>query len=257
MVFEQDVQIQAADGLADAAVIALGPAKTGRWPGVIMLTDTFGLRESHRQVARRLSQAGTGYTVVLPNLFYRSGRPPFFPPPIAFSAPETQARAAELRATLTPDVVARDAAAYVDYVTRQLDLVAPGPIAVVGYCFSGAIAVRMAATRPEAIGMAASFHGGRLATDDASSPHLLLPQIQAQLYFGHARNDRSMPAEAIDTLEQALAVRDGRYGSEVYEAGHGWTVPDHPAYNEAEAERAFEKLVDLLAHTLVQRLGAS
>ena len=66
-----------------------------------------------------------------------------------------------------------------------------------------------------------------------------------------------MPSDAIDKLDQALAVWDGRYGSEVYEAGHGWTVPDHPAYNEAEAERAFEKLVDLLAHTLVQRLGAS
>ena len=132
--FEHEVQIHTADGLADGVVIA--PANARRWPGVIMLTDTFGLRESHRQVAQRLAGTGPGYTVVLPNLFYRSGRPPFFPSPIAFSAPDTQARAAELRGTLTPDVVERYAAAYVDFVTRQLDLVAPGPIAVVGYCLS-------------------------------------------------------------------------------------------------------------------------
>jgi carboxymethylenebutenolidase len=253
MMVEQDVQIQTADGLADAVVIA--PAAVGRWPGVMMLTDTFGLREAHRQVARRL--AGAGYAVVLPNVFYRSGRPPFFEAPIAFSAPETQTRAAELRATLTPDVIERDAAGYVDFVTRRLDLIAPAPVAVVGYCFSGAIALRIAATRPEAFAAAASFHGGRLATDDANSPHLLLPRITARLYFGHARNDRSMPAEAIDKLEAALAAWGGRFESEIYDAGHGWTVPDHPAYNQSQAEHAFNTLSELLAHTLIQRLGAS
>lgn len=253
--FEQEVQIPTADGLADGVVIA--PSTAGQWPGVIMLTDTFGLRESHRQVARRLAGTGTGYAVVLPNLFYRSGRPPFFETPIAFSAPETQSRAAELRGTLTPDAIERDAAGYVDFVTQRLDLVAPGPIAVVGYCFSGAIAVRIAATRPEAFAAAASFHGGRLATDDANSPHLLLPRIKARLYFGHAQNDRSMPAEAIAKLEAALAAWGGRYDSQTYEAGHGWTVPDHPAYDQTEAEWAFAKLADLLAHTLVQRLGAT
>lgn len=252
MMVEQDVQITTADGLADGVVIA--PAGEGPSPGVIMLTDTFGLREAHRQVARRL--AAEGYTVMLPNLFYRSGRPPFFQTPITFSAPDTQARAAELRGTLPPDVIARDAAAYVDFVARH-PLVAPGPLAVVGYCFSGAVAVRIAATRPEAFAVAASFHGGRLATEDATSPHLLLPRITAQLYFGHAHNDRSMPAEAIDRLEHALAAWGGRFESEIYNAGHGWTVPDHPAYSQPEAEQAFMTLTTLLARTLVQRLGAS
>lgn len=90
----------------------------------------------------------------------------------------------------------------------------------------------MAATCPERIAAAASFHGGSLVTDAPTSPHLLLPRIQAQLYFGHAVNDRSMPEDAIRTLEAALEMWGGKYRSEVYEgAYHSWTASDSPVYN--------------------------
>ena len=38
-----------------------------------------------------------------------------------------------------------------------------------------------------------------------ASPHHVLPRIKARLYFGHAVNDQSMPAEAIEKLGRALA----------------------------------------------------
>jgi carboxymethylenebutenolidase len=243
--FEQDVQIPIGDATADGVIFA--PAPEGRWPGVVMLTDIAGIREAHRQVAQRL--AGEGYTVVMPNLFYRSGRPPLFTFKVDFTEPRTQARAAELRGPLTPEAIERDAAAYVDFVSKQA-LVASGPLAIIGYCASASIAFRIAATRPDAFALVATFHGGGLATEAPTSPHLLLPRIKARLYVAHASNDRSMPAEAIDRLEQALAARGGRYETEVYPAGHGWTVPDSAAYNESQAERAFQKLTVRLAETL-------
>lgn len=122
---------------------------------------------------------------------------------------------------------------------------------VVGYCFSGGMALRTAAARPEKIAAAASFHGGRLYTDSMSSPHLALPRVKARLYFGHAVDDRTMPAEAIAKLDQALQEWGGNYESEVYEgAYHSWTVPDSPVYNQPQAERAYGKLKELLASTL-------
>jgi carboxymethylenebutenolidase len=244
---EQDVQIPAGDGTADAVIFAPGPE--GRWPGVIMLTDIGGIREAPRQMARRL--AADGYTIVLPNLFYRTGRSPLFASRIDFSDPSTQARFGELRAPLTPEATERDAVAYVNFAQSQ-EHVAAGPLAVIGYCASGAIAMRIAATRGDDIAAAASFHGVRLATDAPTSPHLLLPRIKARLYFGHASNDNSMPAAAVDKLDKALAAWGGRYETETYPAAHGWTVPDHPAYNSSEAERAFGKLTDLLSRTLGQ-----
>ena len=111
----------------------------------------------------------------------------------------------------------------------------------------------MAAAAPDKIAAAASFHGGGLYTDQPDSPHLLLPKITARLYFGHAIEDRGMPPEAIAKLEAALEDRGrGKGESETYEgARHGWCVPGRAeVYNEAQAERAFVKLVELFDATL-------
>jgi carboxymethylenebutenolidase len=79
----------------------------------------------------------------------------------------------------------------------------------------------------------------------------VLPRVKAQLYFGHAANDRSMPQGAIDKLDRALAAWGGTYESEVYDgAAHSWTVPDSPVYNEPQAERAFAKLRSVFERVL-------
>jgi carboxymethylenebutenolidase len=144
-----------------------------------------------------------------------------------------------------------DGPVYVDFLKKQKG-VGQGKVGVVGYCFTGATAMRMAAASPDDIAAAASFHGGRLVTPDAESPHLLLPRIKSRLYFGHAEQDQSMTAEQIATLEAALRDWHGAFQSETYEgARHGWTVPGRAGvYNELQAERAFEKLVELFDATL-------
>jgi carboxymethylenebutenolidase len=118
-------------------------------------------------------------------------------------------------------------------------------------CTTGGMAIRIAAARPDRIAAAASFHGGRLFTETSTSPHLALPNVKAQLYFGHAIQDRSMPEEAIEKLNRALESWGDQYESEVYDgAYHSWTVPDSPVYNQPQAERASEKLADLFTRTL-------
>jgi carboxymethylenebutenolidase len=90
-----------------------------------------------------------------------------------------------------------------------------------------------------------------LATDAPNSPHLVLGSIKARLYFGHAVNDKSMPAEAIERLNRALEAWGGKYESEIYEAAfHSWSIPDSPVYNPPQANRAFAKLTQLFAETL-------
>ena len=105
--------------------------------------------------------------------------------------------------------------------------------------------------RSDAVGAAASFHGGRLYTDSPESPHLLLPRIKAQLYFAHAIEDGSMPKEAIEKFNSALAKWGGKYRSEIYDgAFHGWTMPDTQVYNQPQAERAFRELLKLFRENL-------
>lgn len=243
---EEKVEIRTADGTADGFLYRHEDGS--RRPGVIHLTDIGGIRSSQKAMASRLAAAG--YTVLMPNLFYRFGRPPVIDYAAGFASEEAKQRMAELRGPLTPEAQESDAGAYVDFLASQ-EGVSEGGLGVVGYCFAGSVALRAAAARPDRVAAAASFHGGGLATDAPTSPHLLLPRIKARLYFGHAVEDRGMPREAIDRLEQALADWGGRWESEVYDgARHGWTVPDSPVFNGPQAERAFAKLTGLFVESL-------
>jgi carboxymethylenebutenolidase len=252
---EETIEIHTADGTADA--ILYQPEAGRRYPGVIHLTDIGGIRPAQQEMARRL--ASEGYAVLMPNVFYRTRKPPVFDFPAkplpdklgpAKLGDERMKRVAELSAPLTAEAMARDACAYVDFLAEH-NSVSQGAIGVVGYCLTGRMALYIAKARAGKVRAAASFHGARLATDAPDSPHLALPAIQARLYFGHATNDRGMPAEAIAKLDDALAAWGGQYESEVYDgAYHSWTVPDSPVYNQSQAERAFEKLKSLFAETL-------
>lgn len=230
------------DGSAGALLYTHGSEPR---PGVVFLADAGGIRSSVRQAAARLAEAG--YTVLVPNTFFRVGEPPFFTPPLDFQDPKVRATFAAIAGSLPPAAMEADGARYVEYLAAQPET-SDAPIGVVGHCMTGAMALRTAAACPETVGAAASFHGGRLFTDADDSPHLVLPRVKARLYFGHADQDRSMPAEAIEGLDRALADWGGRYESELYAGAlHGWTTTDSPVYHKEQAERAFAKLLELLS----------
>jgi carboxymethylenebutenolidase len=251
-VIEEAAEISTADGKSDAFIYRADDGS--RRPGVIVLTDIGGVRDASRAMARRIAEAG--YTTLLPNVFYRNAKPPVIDFPRKPGDERLTKRIAEMGAPLTPEAMDRDATAYVDFLAEQ-PFVSAGPIGVVGHCFTGGMAVRVAAARPEKVAAAASFHGGRLYTDEPSSPHLVLPRVKARLYFAHAVQDRSMSEEAIKKLGDALRSWGGKYDSEVYEgAYHSWTATDSLVYNREQAEHAFRKLMDLFSETL-QRARAA
>jgi carboxymethylenebutenolidase len=250
LMLEEEIEIQTSDGVVTGYLYR---GKDGRaLPGIIHMTDIMGIRQASRDMARRL--ADEGYAVLLPNVCYRTGKPPLFDSIPNFGDDRVKKRFVELTGPLTPEAIGRDASSYVDFLAANkfvLDGDIGGGIGVVGYCFTGAIAMRIAAAMPGKIAALASFHGGSLFTDAPTSPHLTLPQIKARLYFGYASNDASMPEQAIVKFEQALKTWGGKYESEIYEgSAHGWTMPDRPVYNKPQAERAFKKMTELFQSTL-------
>jgi len=242
----QEVQIHTAAGTIDALVTR--PDAAGSLPGVLQLTDGLGLRPAHADLSARIAEHG--YVVLTPNIFYRTTRPPAFPGEVDFTNEQTMRRFQELTGPLTPEAMAADGSAYLDFLSAH-PAVSQGPMGVVGFCFAGQFALRAAAARPDRVAAAASFHGGRLVTDTASSPHLVLPWVKARLYFGHAVNDRSMPLDAIQKLEAALEAWGGSYQSEIYDGAlHGWMIAGGRVYHAEHAERGFVKLMQLLDGTL-------
>jgi carboxymethylenebutenolidase len=240
------VEIQTPDGVADAYLTR--PDDDAPHRGVLYVMDAYGLRPVIEQMADGI--AARGYVVLAPNVFYRAGRAPVLPMPDA-TDPENRAKFMQdvrpLIGALTAERIAQDGAAYLDYLNE----LAPGPVAITGYCMGARVGWRIAAAYPDRVAALGGFHAGGLATDAPDSPHRSAGSIEAELYFGFADNDRSMTAEQIETLDQALDDAGARYRSEVYEgAAHGYTMSDTAAYNEAAAERHFNELIALLDRAL-------
>jgi len=223
------------------------PGDVADFPGIVFLTDIWGIRPANIGMAKRL--ADKGFAVLLPNALHRYGRnaPNGFEPA---GEDDNGKTLGALFAALTPAQMQNDGAVYADFLLAQTG-VKKGKLGVVGHCFTGAMAIRIAAAVPDKIAAAASFHGGWLATGSPDSPHLLLPRISARLYFAHADQDSMMPADEIERLESALRDWRGAFQSELYAgAQHGWTVPGRDIYNQLQAERAFVKEVELFDATL-------
>ena len=251
---ETDVEIKTPDGTCDAAFIR---PKSGSHPGVLVWPDALGLRPSMRGIGRRI--AAEGYSVVVPNPFYRVSKAPFTDAStFNFKNPDDMAKIVPLMASVNaPGNAEKDATAYVAFLDAQKEVNKSKKIGTQGYCMGGALVVRTAATLPDRIGAGASFHGGGLVTDKPDSPHLLAPKIKAHMYFGIAASDDVKQPDAKDKLKEAFAAAKVPAEIEVYPTQHGWCVPDMPMrdgapiYNKPEAERAWAKLVALYNAALV------
>src|SRR6202167_816486 len=247
-IVETDVEIKTPDGTCDAAFIH--PA-SGSHAGVLIWPDAFGLRPSMREMAKRL--AAQGYSVLVPNPFYRMGKAPFFTDASTVDFAKDRGKIAPLMGSVTADAAAeKDAVAYIAFLDAQKQVNKSKKIGTQGYCMGGGLVVRTCATVPDRLGAGASFHGGGLVTDKPDSPHLLAPKIKAHMYFGIAANDDKAQPDAKDKLKEAFAAAKLPAEIEVYSASmHGWCVSDMPAqggapiYNKDDAERAWGKLVAL------------
>jgi carboxymethylenebutenolidase len=246
-VVQKDVDVPMASGVADSALFY--PEGRGRWPAVLVWTDILGLRPVFREMGQRL--AAEGYVVLVPNPFYRNAKAPVVDGSFDFSKPEDRAKVMPMAAALTADANISDAKSYVAFLDAQPQTDKKKKMGVQGYCMGGPLTFRTAATAPERIGAAATFHGGGLVTDKTDSPHLLIPKMKAEMLCAVADNDDKRDPAAKDKLKEAFAAAHLKAKVEVY-AGcdHGWTVRGSQVYNEAGAERAWAELTSLYKRSL-------
>jgi carboxymethylenebutenolidase len=248
-VTETTVEIKTPDGMCDASFIH---PTSGRHAGVIIWPDAFGLRPAMRDIGKRI--AAEGYSVLVPNPFYRLAKSPVFGDisTFSFSNPADRAKLTPLMGSISAAGAAeKDAAAFVAWLDAQPQINTNRKIGTQGYCMGGPLVVRTSAAMANRIGAGGSFHGGGLVTKNPDSPHLLAPKIKARMYFGVAANDDKNQPDAKDTLREAFAAAHVPAEIEVYGSNHGWCVPDMPApagapiYNKPDAEKAWAKLVAL------------
>jgi carboxymethylenebutenolidase len=243
-VTEKDVEIRTPDGVCDAYFVH---PSSGAHAAVLVWPDILGLRSAFRQMGKRLAESG--YSVLTVNPFYRSRRAPVVPEGAAFDE-QTRGIVFPLAQQLNATTHATDARAFVAWLDQQPQVDRNRGVGTTGYCMGGPITMRTAAALPERIGAAASFHGGGLVTQNADSPHLLVPQMKAQYLFAVAENDDEREPEAKNVLRDTFAKANLQAEIEVYPAAHGWCPPDSAVYDEAQAERAWSRMLVLFERAL-------
>jgi len=242
-VTEAEIDITTPDGVCDSYFVH---PSSGAHPGVLIWPDAFGLRPAKRQMARRLAESG--YSVLVVNQYYRSQRAPIVS---STNFQEVAPIVRPLMGTLNADTHVRDARAFIGWLDGQASVDTSRGVGTMGYCMGGPITMRTAAAVPDRVKAAASFHGGGLVTDGPDSPHLLVPQMQAQYLFAIAENDDENEPEAKNVLREVFDKAGLAAEIEVYDGAlHGWCPPDTQVYHEAQAERAWSRLLVLFERAL-------
>jgi carboxymethylenebutenolidase len=234
-VSESEVQIKTPDGTCDAHFVHPANATAA----VLVWPDVFGLRPAFRAMGKRLAESG--YAVLTVNPFYRTVK----------GTPASRDAAFAAMRTLTPATHVTDATAFVAWLDAQPQVDKRRKIGTTGYCMGGPIVMRTAATVPDRIGAGCSFHGGGLNTNDANSPHLLIPKMKASMLIAIADNDDASNPTSKDILRKAFDDAKVPAEIEVYKgANHGWVPPDSQAYNKDAAERAWTRKLELFKKAL-------
>lgn len=245
-VVEKDVMVETPDGMADCYFVY--PAE-GTHAGVIVWPDIMSIRPAFRAMGKRLAESG--YSVLVVNPYYRTARGTIMPEGRSFGDPGIRDMLMPHARSLSPQTCVSDGRACVEFLDAQSSVDARRRLGVTGYCMTGSYTMRLAAAIPDRIGAGASFHGGGLVTDNDVSPHLLVPQMRAGFLIAIAANDDERDPDAKVVLREAYSAAGVDAEIEVY-AGtlHGWCPPDSAVYNEAQAERAWSRMLALFEREL-------
>ncbi|WP_019068886.1 MULTISPECIES: dienelactone hydrolase family protein [Streptomyces] len=238
------------DGGADAYLAR--PDDDAPHPAVLFYTDIMGVRPSMQKMADRLAAAG--YTVLVPNVFYRSSPAPVVEMPDVVTDDilwDVVGRAVPVAQSLTPKDAMRDALAWLDWLEVS-EFTTGGSVGITGYCNGGMLCLRTAGSYPDRVAAAAIIHGSHLITDAPDSPHLAAEHIKGEVFFANGDKDTINPPEEVERFNAVLSAAGVRHRSEMYaDAQHGFCSSDLlPLYNKEADERHWAGLLDLFGRTL-------
>jgi len=245
---EFETAIQTDDGAMDTFVCY--PEQKGPYPAVILYMDAPGIREELRDMARRIGT--TGYTVLLPNMYYRSGREGCYGFDLTRIRDDNEQRQKmfEVMNSLTNARVVDDTKGLLTYIDG-CEAADTGPVGCVGYCMSGQFVVSVGSAYPDRFAAIAAYHGVKIITDQPDSPHLRASKIKGEVYLGFASDDPFVPQGEVDALPSIMQAAGVDHVIEVYpETEHGFVFPERAVYRKHAAERHWETMLALFDRRL-------
>jgi carboxymethylenebutenolidase len=137
----ETIQIRTNDGVCPTHV--LEPDEDGRWPAVLMFMDGLGIRPALFNIAERLSS--NGYSVMLPDLYYRSGYSASDAATLFSDDAVRKDWASRVLPTVSIEKIMQDMPFFLAHLDAAL-VVRRGKIGTTGYCLGAAFHSRRLVT---------------------------------------------------------------------------------------------------------------
>src|SRR5579864_7445213 len=195
--------------------------------GIVVVHENRGLNPYIEDVARRAALAG--FITLAPDALTPLG---------GYPGNDDQGR--EMQSKLDKNKILEDFIAAYEYLKALPDC--NGKVGVVGFCFGGGIANRMAVRLPE-LAAAVPFYGSQPAAED-------VPKINAPLMLHYASLDTRITG-GWPAYEAALKANGKKYQAFIYEnVNHGFHNDTTPRYDKAAAELAWSRTIDFFKENL-------
>jgi carboxymethylenebutenolidase len=221
------------------------PTEPGKYPGVLVFEEIFGVNHHIRSVTDRV--AGEGYVALAPDVFYRTA------PGVELGYDEDglQKGIALMGKVKASEVIA-DASAAIDALKARPDVGGRG-IGAMGFCFGGHVTYLTACELP--IAAAASFYGGFIAVqapgNDGPPTIDRTPKIRGKILCLFGEKDAYIPPDQVELIRNVLARHHIRHEVVVYpNVGHGFFCDERPDYSESAASDAWRRVKDLFREEL-------
>lgn len=205
------------------------PKQRGRFPGIVLIHEWWGLNAWVKEQADALARQG--YVALAVDL-YRG------------KVTDDPAEAHELSRALPEDRALRDLKAAFQYL-RTLPETRGKRVGVIGWCMGGSWSLSLAVNEPQL--SACVVYYGRLLTDEA-----LLKRIACPVLGIFGDRDRGIPVESVRAFESTMKRLGKRVEAHVFaDAGHAFANPNNQrGYNAAAAEKAWQLTLAFFKRTL-------
>ncbi|MDQ6609996.1 MAG: dienelactone hydrolase family protein, partial [Bacteroidota bacterium] len=195
--------------------------------GIVVVHENRGLNPYIEDVGRRAALAG--FISLAPDALTPLG-----------GYPGNDDAGRELQSKRDQTEMLEDFIAGYEYLKTHKDC--NGKVGVVGFCFGGGIANKMAVRIPD-LSASVPFYGGQPPTED-------VPKIKAPLLLHYAGLDTRI-TEGWPAYEAALKSNNKEYTAYIYpNVNHGFHNDTTPRYDKAAAELAWQRTIDFFKQKL-------
>ena len=194
------------------------PKGDEKLPGVVVISEIWGLVPHIEEVARRV--ALEGFLAIAPDPLSPLG-----------GTPDDVDEARTLMRELDSQKTTKNFVAAVNYLKTHPQ--STGKVGVTGFCWGGGVTNQVAVNSPD-VRAAVPFYGRQPAPED-------VPKIKASMLIHYAGDDERINA-GIPAFEAALKEASVDYKIYMYEgAGHAFFNDTGSRYNEGAAKLAWER----------------